>query len=331
MPRADGIDVSKWQGTIDWNAVRAGGYQWCATRIWDRQEGPGVDKTFIRNRAGMSFARHRLLYWYLEPNRSIAEQAAQCVAIVGPLAAGEGIMLDAEDTTTESQAFTWCQLVEAHTRRPVCVYTALFVDGARTWRSTRIFDGTRPRVFAAYKDEATARSLAAPFSWDAWQWTSTGHVAGITGNVDLNQVDHPAAFDPVCGLTNIPPPQLEEPPMAFITRNAAGSTLVVAADLSCKDFIQGADYAALQAAGYKTVTLDEGTINRIPFTDDLQNKQDAMLSKLDALIVAVSRISPNLTPEQIEQIAEAIRPAVAETVDASVRTQLDKTKLAPGP
>ena len=151
MPRPDGIDVSFWQGLVRWSEVAATGVTWAATRIYDRQHGPAVDATFNRNRSGMATVGIpiRLLYWYLEPGRSVADQAAQCVQIVGPLAQGEGIMLDAEDTTTETQAFIWCTLVEKYIARPCAVYTSDWVDGGRTWRSARIFDGTRPRIFAA--------------------------------------------------------------------------------------------------------------------------------------------------------------------------------------
>ena len=57
---ANGIDVSKWQGDIDWNAVDNAGYTWVAIRTWDRQgKPPGPDVTFAANRKGMAFARWR--------------------------------------------------------------------------------------------------------------------------------------------------------------------------------------------------------------------------------------------------------------------------------
>jgi hypothetical protein len=125
------------------------------------------------------------------------------------------------------------------------------------------------------------------------------------------------------------PPQQEEPPMAFVTKNAGGSTFVVAADLSSKAFIAGADFNALKGAGYKEVVLDFATLDRVALLSDLQAKQDKVLSKLDALILAVSKIGTDLTPEQIAALAAAVGASVKDTVDTSVRGQLDKTKLAP--
>jgi lysozyme len=200
MPRTDGIDVSYWQGTIDWTAVRTTGIWWAATRIWDRQHGPGKDYTFDHNRTGMAFCHYRLLYHFLEGGRSIQQQVDQCLAIVGTLAEGEGMMLDAEAACTELQALAWLHAVEAVIERPCAVYTNRQVDAGRIWNSPQVFNG-RPRIFPRYTlDQDVAAASAAPYGWDAWQWSSTGHLPGIVSAVDLDQVDHAAMFDPVCGL-----------------------------------------------------------------------------------------------------------------------------------
>jgi len=204
MPRADGTDVSRWQGVIHWPDVAAAGITWAATRVWDRQD-QTIDRTFAANRAGMSFARHRLLYDWLEPGQGRIG-AERWLSIVMPLAEGEGAMLDAEQddvelgTITEDDALDWLAIVEAATGRPAAVYTGAYCAGGSIWRSPGIFNGTRPRVFACYTSEAEAHTHAGGFEWDAWQWTSSGWLPGVSTLVDLDQVDHPDAFDPVCGL-----------------------------------------------------------------------------------------------------------------------------------
>jgi lysozyme len=199
MPRTDGIDVSKWQGTIDWGAVAATGITWSACRTWDRDLHQ-VDQSFAYNRAGQGFCRHRLLYYWLEPMRALPG-VDELFAAIGALAPGEGVMLDAEqDGITESDCLAWLEAVEARTGLPCAVYTGGYVAGGSIWRSTRIFDGRRARVFAAYSSEADAHRHAGGIAWDAWQWSSTGHVPGIHANCDLDQIDNPAAFDRVCGL-----------------------------------------------------------------------------------------------------------------------------------
>lgn len=200
MPRMDGIDVSKWQGTIDWNAVRSTGIWWSACRTWDRDLDI-VDATFAANRAGQSFCKYRLLYYWLEPGRALAG-VDEFFTAVGALQPGEGVMLDAEqDGITEGECLQWLEAVEARTGRPAAVYTGGYTAGGAIWRSTRIFNGQRPRVFACYSDQGDcANKHAAGIPWDAWQWSSTGRVPGINANCDQDQVDHAAAFDKVCGI-----------------------------------------------------------------------------------------------------------------------------------
>jgi lysozyme len=197
VPRADGIDVSQYQGVIDWAAVRSAGLQWVGMRVCHGY----IDTQFARNRQGASWARHRLLYDYMDPGGN----ADTFLATIGQLQPGEAAMLDAEASgLTVADCVRWCEQVEHATGRPAVVYTGKYVSGGSIWSSPAIFNGQRARILAAYTSEAKARALAAPYGWDAWQWSSTGSIPGIGGNVDLNQVDNLAAFDRCCG-TGAPP------------------------------------------------------------------------------------------------------------------------------
>ena len=67
MPKRNGIDVSHYQGVIDWGKVAGSGVVWAATKA--TQGTTFVDKTLSRNRAGMAEQRikHRLFYHWLNP------------------------------------------------------------------------------------------------------------------------------------------------------------------------------------------------------------------------------------------------------------------------
>lgn len=209
-----GVDVSKWQGRIDWPAVRAAGYTWCAARTWDRQtDPPDVDETFAFNRDGMSFARWRFLYYWLEPGR-VAEGVEELFASIGQLRPGEGVMLDAEEEgITEAECVAWLEAVEARTGVPCAVYTGGYTADGTIWRSARIYNGRRARVFAAYTDEDDAHRHAAGIAWDAWQYSATGEVPGIAADCDLDRIDHPEAFDR-CLHAGTPTPPPEDDTMA---------------------------------------------------------------------------------------------------------------------
>jgi GH25 family lysozyme M1 (1,4-beta-N-acetylmuramidase) len=208
MPRSDGIDVSQWNGVIDWPAVKASGVTWVATQVLDRNKGNALDPKFRENRVGMANAGFawRGLYYFLYAGRPVATQAAEYLAAVGAMQLGEFVMLDAEPDArfgdgqcTEAMSYEWVTTVERTTGRPSAVYTGAYVDGGRIWKSARIYDGERPRIFAAYTDEANARKIAAPYQWDVWQFSGTGRCPGVNGDVDLDQLDQTARFDAACG------------------------------------------------------------------------------------------------------------------------------------
>ena len=214
MPKRNGIDVSRYQGLVDWGKVAGSGVVWAATKA--TQGTRYADATLARNRAGMASAqiRHRLFYHWLNPAPALVrlsakaraadarKQAAHFLATVGPLSAGEGVMLDAEqDGITADAVLAWCEAVEAKTGRPVAVYTGVYVAKGSIWQSRSIFNGRRPRVLAAYTTEQRARTIATPYRWDVWQWTGSGRMPGVGPEVDIDQVDNAVIFDAVCGLT----------------------------------------------------------------------------------------------------------------------------------
>jgi hypothetical protein len=194
---ASGIDVSKWQGQIDWPQVQAAGYTWCATRTWDRDKHQ-VDETFHRNRDGMAFAQWRFLYYWLEPHR-VDASVDEFFQAVGSLRPGEGVMLDAEEEgIDEDQCVQWLEAVEARTGVPCAVYSGGYVAGGTIWKSSRIYNGQRARVFAAYCSETDAIRHAGGVGWDAWQYSASGRVPGIEPNCDLDRIDNGAAFTRCC-------------------------------------------------------------------------------------------------------------------------------------
>lgn len=202
MTRIDTIDISHYQGAVDWAKVKAatGGH----LAIWKMSQGRSfIDRYQQANRVATREAgfTHRLMYHWVTPTHTANEQVAHLLGTAGQLATGEGIMLDVEQGgVTLELAIAVARQTEMATGRPVAIYTGRYVDGGRIWRSTDLFDGRRPRIFAAYIPEARAAAIAAPFKWDLWQFTSKATVDGVNTLVDANRLDNPPIFDSVCGL-----------------------------------------------------------------------------------------------------------------------------------
>jgi lysozyme len=188
-PTVEGIDVSVYQASIDWAAVKRAGIAFAVTRISN-----GIDRrdtTFDANWAGIKAAGLvRGAYQYFQPGQDAAAQAALVVEKVGRLGAGDlPVQLDMEVTggqpaaTIISQMATWTERVTAGTAKQPLIYTGKFF-----WDDNigKPLAGNYPLWVANYG--VTCPNLPAVWtSWTIWQYTSTGSVAGVTGNVDRDR------------------------------------------------------------------------------------------------------------------------------------------------
>lgn len=198
--RLGAVDVAHWQGAPNWPVVRH--HTTGDLVFWKATQGARrVDPQHLRNRAEVGgLYRHRLAYHWLDHDVPIADQCRHVIATLGTLDVGEGIMLDVEeDGITEAHAYEAAGRLEDHYGRPVAIYTGAYVDGGRVWNSARLFNGSRPRIFAAYTTPDRARKIAGAHSWDVWQFTGSATVPGITTLVDGNQIDNLSRFGAVVG------------------------------------------------------------------------------------------------------------------------------------
>lgn len=190
-----GPDVSDWQGSVDWGAVRASGRLFGFAKA---TEGTGyVADTLARNRAGMAQAGLVLrgLYHFARPDRNHPEaEADHFLAVVGELAPGEVAVLDLESgnigqAETGAWALRWLRAVEDFTGRTPWLYSyAPFLAAIDTSALTRY-----PLWIAGYgRNDGQVPSKAYRPSTDRWaqavlwQYTSAGAVPGIGGQADDN-------------------------------------------------------------------------------------------------------------------------------------------------
>lgn len=139
MPR--GIDVSKYQGEVDWKQVADAGIRFAFARaVEDKPPADTADHTFADNFEGMKAAGIlRGAYHFFRPRRDAAEQARLFVSIVGQLQPGDlPPVIDFEhdgrskelnlppvspEVIVEGMA-RWIDIVEAALNRRVIIYTS---------------------------------------------------------------------------------------------------------------------------------------------------------------------------------------------------------------
>lgn len=195
-PYLSGIDVSRWQGTIDWSAVGRTNVSFVFAKA--TQGRYYNDPTYAANRAGARAAGIRFgAYHYAEPDMSwydAVHEADHFVSVAG-LRSGNLIpVLDLEETGGMSTYHvinwvrTWVQRVQARTGvRPMIYTSALF------WRyrmgNTTWFAANGYRVWIASWGVSSPSVPANNWNsrgWSFWQTSSCGRVSGISGCVDLD-------------------------------------------------------------------------------------------------------------------------------------------------
>jgi lysozyme len=195
-----GIDVSYYQGDIDWSAVAADGYAFAITRI---NHADFMDPKFDANWAAIKdVGLVRGAYQYFEPGDDPVWQAEVVVAKVGKLGPGDlPVVIDVETTSglTDPSAIVdsisaWMDIVEVGTGKQPIVYT-----GKYFWQDNVASDAFAdyPLWHAQYPNACQPPAAPPPAcgcanvadqwsDWLLWQYTSSGSVAGISGNVDTN-------------------------------------------------------------------------------------------------------------------------------------------------
>jgi GH25 family lysozyme M1 (1,4-beta-N-acetylmuramidase) len=124
-----GVDVSVFQGTVDWADVKAAGNDFAIARISD---GSYLDTDFDKNWSGIKGAGMvRGAYQFFEPGEDPVTQANIVITAVGKLGAGDlPVTADMEVTGGQSKATiaanlqTWVTHVQAGTGKAPMVYTA---------------------------------------------------------------------------------------------------------------------------------------------------------------------------------------------------------------
>jgi GH25 family lysozyme M1 (1,4-beta-N-acetylmuramidase) len=190
----EGVDVSYYQGTINWTSVKNSGRSFAIARVSDGLNTP--DTKFDSywpaiKAAGMT----RGVYQFFRPSQDPVAQADLLLAKVPVFAPGDmAPVLDVEVTDSQSSSVIigkiqqWSDRIRQATGLTSIIYTSPsfwsslgnpVINGAILW--TANWGVTCPGVPSVWTN------------WKVWQYSATGAVPGITGGVDLDQFNGPSA------------------------------------------------------------------------------------------------------------------------------------------
>lgn len=181
-----GIDVSHYQGQVDWSAVAAAGIAFAFAKATD-----GItytDPDFQANWQGMRAAGlARGAYHFYETGDDPVAQAGHFVATVGALDAGdlppvvdiESSNGDYEGRGVAANLQVWLNAVEQALGRTPMIYTNLSF-----WNNDVSADFGRYPLWIAEYGVAAPTLPTGWNAWTFWQYSQQGSVGGVAGEVD---------------------------------------------------------------------------------------------------------------------------------------------------
>lgn len=197
-----GLDVSKFQGTVDWEQVRAAGYQFAMIRAGYGTD--TIDEQFHRNasecnRIGLPIG----VYWfcYATSAADAVTEAEGCLNAISPYRLDYPVCYDVEQAS-----------VDYAVRQGVTVTPVLAQEFVRNFCDRVEKAGYFAMYYSnrSFIDQYLGMDLAKRYAlWYArytdtfdgtdcgiWQYTSQGSVPGISGNVDLDTAyeDYPSVI-----------------------------------------------------------------------------------------------------------------------------------------
>lgn len=200
---AEGLDVSSHQGEIDWSAIPHAGVTFVFVRA--SIGGHQVDSQFEANwSAAAAVGLIRGAYHYFWPLTAWREQANNLINTVGTLQAGDlAPALDLEEAigaNDPQKRNVWLD-VPANQQLPMIqnwLRTAEQAFGIKPVIYTRqdfieslLGDGVQELadypLWIAHYDVQQPSVPASWTSWNFWQYTETGSVQGVNGNVDRDR------------------------------------------------------------------------------------------------------------------------------------------------
>jgi GH25 family lysozyme M1 (1,4-beta-N-acetylmuramidase) len=190
-----GIDVSKWNGDIDWDVVKAEGVDFAIIRCGYRGSSSGwliEDPYFYKNLQGAKKAGVKVgIYFFTQATNAVeaVEEASAALALIGDIDIDYPIFIDTEGAGGNGRADnldvdTRTTVVNAFCKTIEDSGLEAGIYASRNWYLNNLNTdelGGYNIWLAEYRQTPLYEG-----KYDMWQYTSSGSVSGIEGRVDLN-------------------------------------------------------------------------------------------------------------------------------------------------
>ena len=190
-----GIDISHHNGVVNWKQVANAGYKFAYLKLTEGKS--YIDKTTYNNYIGAKNAGLRVgFYHFAHPTNDPIAEVEFFLKKLGDMKADLPHCLDLEESNGLSKAkvaafaLKWMEYLQQKTGITPVLYTGYsFLDNF-TKNMAKY-----PLWVARYSGSNRVKGFNSPGSstiWSSWamfQFTDSGKVSGIKGNVDINEMD----------------------------------------------------------------------------------------------------------------------------------------------
>lgn len=191
-----GIDVSKYNGLIDWKETKLAGVEFAIVRCGYRGSATGViveDPYFRTNMKNAQAAGIPLgVYFFTQATNNVeaVEEASAVIELIKDYDIAYPVFIDTESAGGKGRADKLAVDVRSHAVQTFCEtmrnggYMA-GVYASKNWFNNRLditkLSGDNVTWLAEYNEKPTYGG-----TYQLWQYSSGGHISGIEGNVDMN-------------------------------------------------------------------------------------------------------------------------------------------------
>ena len=191
-----GIDVSKWNGDIDWDKVKNAGVEFAIIRAGYRGSSTGSlveDPYFAANMKGAKASGMPVgVYFFTQAVNEVeaVEEASAVLQLIREYQLDYPVFIDTEGAGGSGRADN----LDAETRTLVCEAFCRTIENAgyhagvyasRNWYNNRLHADRLDSQYCIWLAEYRSVPLYQGY-YQLWQYTSKGKIDGISGNVDMN-------------------------------------------------------------------------------------------------------------------------------------------------
>lgn len=311
-----GIDVSHWQGAIDWEKVKKAGIQFAIIKAGGSDAGFYTDSKWEKNYKGAKATGIPVGAYYFV--------GKDCVTAAAGKADAERFIAILKGKQLEYPVYIDCETQPASKKAGITDAAIAFCDAME---KTGYFAGIYGSAVSGFKERMDDSRLTKYAHWVAqyaskctysgeygiWQYSSKGKVDGISGNVDLDYayVDYPSiiksgGFNGYVKKSGSTDTKTETPASSGITNAKPAATKSVA-ELA-QEVITGKwgngderrnaltaagyDYAAVQA---KVNEMLKGTTATATYyTVKSGDTLSAIAKKYGTTVAAIQKLNPTL-------------------------------------